>query len=260
MRQVPSRVAASLEDEAVECIVTGQAAAPRGAARRGTALDDGSRWYRIGELEKLSGVSRRNVHFYLEKGLLHPPRRTGRTMAYYDDAHVAKLEFIRAARSKATPLFAIKEQLAERFASQSSPRAPSAGAAVKERRGRPGGRSDMRARILDLGCELFCSNGFRATVVSDITSRLGVGKGTFYFYFADKDDLFLECIPRIFQNLFADSWDKMRRERNPLRRLELRAKAVLPVLDEFWSILALCTSSWNASMFRFSVQRTYAAG
>ena len=201
----------------------------------------------MNEVERRSGVSRRNVHFYLEQGLLHPPRRTGRTMAYYDDTHLAELSYIRAARAKGTPLFAIKEHLAERFgraaapASRRSPKLagtkPARGGPA--RRGRPPGRQEMRAKILDVACRLFLTQGFRATAVSDITSQLKVGKGTFYFYFSDKDELFLECAPRIFQALFAGKWAALRQERHPLRRLALRAEAVLPVLDEFCAILAL---------------------
>jgi len=209
-------------------------------------LDRGSNWYLIKELERLSGVPRRNVHFYLEQGLLHAPRRTGRTMAYYDDTHLAELRYIRAARAKGTPLFAIRQDLAARFGrparERPHPRRPAGARQPKERparRGRPPGRQEMRAKILDVGCRLFLAQGFRATAVSDITGRLNVGKGTFYFYFSDKDELFLECAPRIFQELFSASWDKIRRQRDPLRRLELRAEAVLPVLNEFCAILAL---------------------
>ena len=217
-------------------------------------MSNDSGWYRINEVEQRSGVSRRTVHFYLERGLLHPPRRTGRTMAYYDDIHLAELKYIRAARAQGTPLFAIKEQLATRFRQNAaSPARPSilpdgrkregAGAA---RRGRPSGRQEMRARILDVACRLFLRKGFRATAVSDITARLEVGKGTFYFYFSDKDELFLECAPRIFQALFSEKWEALRRERDPVRRLALRAEAVLPVLDKFCAILALAREALNS--------------
>jgi len=108
------------------------------------------------------GVSRRNVHFYLEQGLLHPPRRTGRTMAYYDDAHLAELSYIRAAREKGMPLLAIKEQLATQVArtdgwpQQRPPTldAPRRRHKKSARLGRPPGQQDMRARILDVACRL----------------------------------------------------------------------------------------------------------
>ena len=210
-------------------------------------MGNDSGWYRINEVERRSGVSRRNVHFYLEQGLLHPPRRTGRTMAYYDDAHLAELSYIRAAREKGMPLLAIKEQLATQVArtdgwpQQRPPTldAPRRRHKKSARLGRPPGQQDMRAKILDVACRLFLSQGYRATAVSDITGQLKVGKGTFYFYFSDKNELFLECAPRIFEALFAGKWETLRQEQHPVRRLALRAEAVLPVLNEFGAILAL---------------------
>jgi DNA-binding transcriptional MerR regulator len=49
---------------------------------------------RIKELVEKSGVSRTTIHFYLREGLLHRPRKTGRTMAYYDDSHLQRLRDI----------------------------------------------------------------------------------------------------------------------------------------------------------------------
>ena len=43
--------------------------------------------------------------------------------------------------------------------------------------------------ILDAGYELFTTQGFSKTTVSDITEKAGVAKGTFYLYFTDKFEL-----------------------------------------------------------------------
>ncbi|MBW1899010.1 MAG: TetR family transcriptional regulator, partial [Deltaproteobacteria bacterium] len=59
------------------------------------------------------------------------------------------------------------------------------------------------------------------------------------FYFSDKRELLLECVPRIFNDLFSEGWEKIRRIKNPLLRLEQRARMVLPVLTEFCSIIQL---------------------
>lgn len=44
-----------------------------------------------------------------------------------------------------------------------------------------------RDDLLDAAQELFTEKGVAATAVSEITSRAGVAKGTFYLYFASKD-------------------------------------------------------------------------
>ena len=54
-----------------------------------------TRWFRIGDLSRLTSVPRRTIHFYVQEGLLHPPVKTGKTMAYYDESHRKKLAHIK---------------------------------------------------------------------------------------------------------------------------------------------------------------------
>jgi DNA-binding transcriptional MerR regulator len=49
--------------------------------------------YRIDDLARKAGTTTRNVRAYQERGLLHPPRRSGR-LALFDDSHVARLKII----------------------------------------------------------------------------------------------------------------------------------------------------------------------
>ena len=51
--------------------------------------------------------------------------------------------------------------------------------------------------------------------------------------------MLLECVPRIFGNLFSEGWDRIRQTRNPLARLQKRFETVLPVLKEFCAIIQL---------------------
>jgi AcrR family transcriptional regulator len=210
-------------------------------------MNQESQWLRISDLERRSGVPRRTIHFYLRGGLLHPPMKTGQTMAYYDEAHLRRLEFIRKAREKGEPLIAIRDRVAVLEAGPASGTGRSSPAGSG-----PAGKRDQHPRlpqraqgiktretILELGCKLFREKGYRHTKVSDITRELNMGKGSFYFCFSDKKELFLECVPRIFESLFSTGWDSIRQVKNPQKRLELRAQAVLPVLKEFCTILQL---------------------
>ncbi|MFP4446096.1 MAG: MerR family transcriptional regulator, partial [Desulfosudaceae bacterium] len=38
-----------------------------------------NRLYRISEIERITGIPRRRIHFYLQAGLLHRPIKTGKT-------------------------------------------------------------------------------------------------------------------------------------------------------------------------------------
>ena len=46
-----------------------------------------------------------------------------------------------------------------------------------------------RQDLLDAGEKVFLEKGVAGATVEDITSCAGVAKGTFYLYFASKDDL-----------------------------------------------------------------------
>ncbi len=203
--------------------------------------------YRITEVEEISGVSRRTIHFYLQTRLLHPPLKTGKTMSYYDDSHLNKLKYINEEKSKGKSLSSIQDQInnIEKNGKYpfgkpvTDPSVLDKKQSMKQRHHLKEQGKKTHSSILRLGCKLFREKGYRDTKVSDITKKLNIGKGSFYFYFSDKKELFLECVPLIFGELFSKGWDKIRKENNPIKRLELRARTVIPVLNEFSNIIHL---------------------
>ncbi|MDQ8731758.1 TetR/AcrR family transcriptional regulator [Bradyrhizobium sp. LHD-71] len=54
--------------------------------------------------------------------------------------------------------------------------------------------AERRQAIVDAALEEFAANGFAAARLDDIAARAGVGKGTIYLYFADKEALFQELV------------------------------------------------------------------
>ena len=54
-----------------------------------------------------------------------------------------------------------------------------------------------RKKIVDKAWELFAKNGYKETKVEDITKDLGISKGSFYTYFATKDELLYEVLGKI---------------------------------------------------------------
>lgn len=47
----------------------------------------------------------------------------------------------------------------------------------------------MKQRIMEAGIQLIDENGFKSTSINDIVEAIGVTKGTFYYYFASKEEL-----------------------------------------------------------------------
>ena len=65
------------------------------------------RTFSIGALTVAAGVSRRTVHFYVQRDLLPPPAGLGRG-AQYTEAHLARLLQIKAWQEEGVPLHEIR--------------------------------------------------------------------------------------------------------------------------------------------------------
>lgn len=57
--------------------------------------------------------------------------------------------------------------------------------------------NDKHQRILSAAISVFSKNGYERVKVNDITEAAGVGKGTFYLYFKNKEELLLECFDQL---------------------------------------------------------------
>ena len=57
----------------------------------------------------------------------------------------------------------------------------------ESRTGRP--KASSRETLAEAACELFLEQGYHATSVSDITTRAGVSRSSFFNYFASKGDV-----------------------------------------------------------------------
>ncbi|MCX7619903.1 MAG: TetR/AcrR family transcriptional regulator [Acidimicrobiales bacterium] len=97
-----------------------------------------------------------------------------------------------------------------------------AGAPAQGRELRSRGKQTMR-RLLDAGIEVFARRGFHAARVDDIVKAAKTSHGTFYLYFANKEDLFEALVADVAEEMrgLADSLGPLRA--GPEGRAELRA-------------------------------------
>lgn len=59
-----------------------------------------------------------------------------------------------------------------------------------------GAGETTRARLMEAGIEVMARRGYHATRIDDVAKLAGVSHGTFYLYFANKDDLMLTLAER----------------------------------------------------------------
>lgn len=80
------------------------------SAGAGESADSGDGLRTVDELAAEAGLTVRTTRYYASLGLLPPPTKRGR-MAWYDDAHLARLEMIRALQDHGFTLQAIERYL-----------------------------------------------------------------------------------------------------------------------------------------------------
>ncbi len=175
---------------------------------------------RMKELVEKTGVPRTTIHFYLRQGLLPPPNKSGRTMAYYDNTHVKRLKEIEILKKGLrVPIRLLKEHL-DSSEVRTSPQpgkydVTKTVATTKEKKLK-------RKEIIQQAIEVFSHKGYHHTKISDITRALKISTGTFYLYFENKRDLFMEVIDDVFRHIVGEAASAIKSETDFLKRCKMR--------------------------------------
>lgn len=74
-------------------------------------------------------------------------------------------------------------------------------------------KSIKRNALLSHAFSLFMDKGVSSTSISDITEHAGVGKGTFYSYFRDKDDLIQKLVAQKGEKLFLHAVNQLKKQK-----------------------------------------------
>ena len=190
---------------------------------------------RMSDLVDRSGIPRTTIHFYLRQGILHPPVKTGRTMAYYDDSHLRRLLAIKKIKmGTRVPVAFLRERLKEMEEGESAqPSAPDPSGEVDSRNP----KNRRRQEIIEAAIRVFSDKGFHRAKIQDITSALGISTGTFYIYFPNKRELFIEVVDDIFRTIVDQAAASIRGEKDLRTRLFLRGKVFFENYTKYAEIL-----------------------
>ncbi len=85
--------------------------------------------------------------------------------------------------------------------------------------------AERKQQLLDCAAALFAERGFADTRVIDIVAAAGVAKGLFYWYFENKDAVFVELITSTRQNLRLAQRGSIDRGLDPLTQLRQGCEA-----------------------------------
>lgn len=90
------------------------------------------------------------------------------------------------------------------------------------------GEKNKEKLILDSAVALFTSKGYQATRMEDISKRVGISKGLTYFYYKNKEDLFMALTKKAFDQFKEEFREVLRSKgKNGLEMLtDLMAKII----------------------------------
>lgn len=170
----------------------------------------------ISHLSQKTGISKSSIHHYIKRGLLNKPVKAHATLSYYDQTHLEQLARIKAMRARdRLSLADIKgclrcegasSQQANQFQG-ADPDSPGKAFAPDTHNGQPDIMRETREAIISTAMQLFSTKGYENTTIDAIIKTLKMGKGTFYKYFSNKKELFLECVDSIVKRVApANNW------------------------------------------------------
>ncbi len=179
----------------------------------------------ISELSKLSGIPLSTIKFYIREKMLPKPVKTSKTRARYSQKHLDRLTLIKKIQKEGKiPLNKIKEIIEMIDLGQE-----------RENGNNALGTVDKKSDIIDSAIPLFREKGYDAITISDIVDASHIGRATFYKYFDNKKDLFLECFQKI---LFLEAT-------NPEKKGVDDEKDILALFDKYAEALTDVTPLWR---------------
>lgn len=94
-------------------------------------------------------------------------------------------------------------------------------------------------KVLDAAARLFASQRFHEVRMEDIAEEAGVGKGTIYRYFRDKEELYNALLIQASEQFAAELRDAMAESGEPRAQLEAMVAAILHHFDSHPHLLDL---------------------
>ena len=150
-------------------------------------MEETYRYMRISELSKISGVPIPRIRYYVQKGILPRPIKAKATSAYYSDEHVERLKIIgeiQKKKSLSVPL--IKKMI------------DSVSGVEGNGQSHPDPSQIIRDKIIVLSIPIFRKKGYEKATITDIVESAAISRNTFYENFKNKEELFVECLNKIF--------------------------------------------------------------
>jgi TetR/AcrR family transcriptional regulator, fatty acid metabolism regulator protein len=97
----------------------------------------------------------------------------------------------------------------------------------------PDPTQETRTRILEAAVKVFATKGYHDTKVDDIVSESDTSKGSFYFYFPSKQDIFLALSDTFADLLESKITQAMDKESHGMRQMDAALRAALGLFSQY---------------------------
>lgn len=120
-----------------------------------------------------------------------------------------------------------------------------------------------RRQILMAALEAFSEKGFDKTSVNDIVNKSGLSKGTLYWYFDNKQAIFIGMVEMIFEDILGYYHNALAETQDlpPPERLRKTLTGMDMVVDEMMKFAGLYADffaqAWQTEEIRVSLKRLY---
>ena len=95
---------------------------------------------------------------------------------------------------------------------------------------------ETRSRILEAAVQVFASKGYHDTKVDDIVSQSQTSKGSFYFYFPSKQDIFMALVDTFADLLESRLRERLSAEESGTARVEAALRICLETFGQYRSL------------------------
>ena len=98
-------------------------------------------------------------------------------------------------------------------------------------------KKERKQQIINAAIRLFSTKGYHRTNIRDIAQEAGISTGTFYIYYPNKRELFIEVVDDVVRSVIGKIGDAIRKEKDIKKRLMLRGKVYYDNYKRYSEIL-----------------------
>ncbi len=104
---------------------------------------------------------------------------------------------------------------------------------------------ERRAQIIEAALACFARKGYHRTKMDDIVAESGLSKGSLYWYFKSKKDIFLATITSFFQQMELSLEDILQSDLAPTEKLRTIARSVASGVEKARPFISVMLDFWS---------------